>query len=121
QTIQIGGKAIEGCFFSNHYSPDEERPEVKKFVGDYKNKFKGKVPDAMAILAYDAMKIMVDAIKRAGSSDGTKIRDALGATKDFPGASGMTTIDKDHNATKAIVIIEIKGGKFTYRAKINPK
>jgi len=121
QTVKIGGEAIEGCFFANHYSADEDRPEVKKFVEGYQAKYSGKVPDAMAILAYDAMKIMADAISRAGSTDGTKIRDALAATKDFPGASGITTINEKHNADKAIVILEIKGGKFTYRTKIEPK
>lgn len=121
QTIKIGGDAVNGCYFSNHYSPDEDRPEVKKFVSDYKNRYGGKVPDAMAILGYDAMKIMADAIQRAGGTNGDKIRDALAATKDFPGASGMTTIDKDHNAKKAIVIIEIKDGRFTYHSKIEPK
>jgi branched-chain amino acid transport system substrate-binding protein len=121
QTIKIGGAAIEGCFFANHYSADEDRPEVKKFVEGYMAKYSGKVPDAMAILGYDAMKIMADAINRAGSTDGTKIRDALAATKDFPGASGITTINEKHNADKAIVILEIKGGKFTYRTKIEPK
>ena len=121
QTIQIGGDAIEGCFFVNHYSADEDRPEVQKFVEGYKKKYGGKIPDAMAILAYDSMKIMADAIQRAGGTDGTKIRDALAATKDFPGASGVTTINAQHNADKAIVILEIKGGKFTYRSRVEPK
>jgi branched-chain amino acid transport system substrate-binding protein len=121
QTLKIGGDAVNGCFFSNHYSPDEKRAEVQAFVEGYKKKYNGKTPDAMAILGYDAMKIMADAINRAGSTNGDKIRDALAATKDFPGASGNTTIDKDHNAKKAIVIIEIKNGEFTYRTKIEPK
>jgi branched-chain amino acid transport system substrate-binding protein len=121
QTIKIGGKSINGCFFTNHYSPDEKRPEVAAFVEGYKKKFGGKVPDAMAILGYDAMKIMANSIDRAGGTDGDKIRDALAATKDFPGASGMTTIDEHHNAKKAIVVVEIKDGRFTYRTRIEPK
>jgi branched-chain amino acid transport system substrate-binding protein len=121
QTLKIGGDAVNGCFFSNHYSPDEKRPEVQAFVEGYKKKYQGKVPDAMAILGYDAMKIMADAIHRAGSTDGDKIRDALATTRDFPGASGITTIDEQHNAKKAIVIVEIKNGEFTYRTKIEPK
>ncbi len=121
KTISIGGKAIEGCFFTNHYSPDEDRPEVKAFVDAYEKKYSGKVPDAMAILSYDAMRIMADAIRRAGSTSGDKIRDALAGTKDFPGASGITSIDSNHNAKKAIVVIEIKNGRFNYRTKIEPK
>jgi branched-chain amino acid transport system substrate-binding protein len=121
QTIKIGGDAVNGCYFSNHYSPDEDRPEVKKFVADYKAKYSGKTPDAMAILGYDAMRIMADAINRAGSTDGDKIRDALAATKDFPGASGVTTINKDHNATKSLVILKIDGGEFKYAGTVKPE
>ena len=75
----------------------------------------------MAILGYDAMRIMADAINRAGSTNGDKIRDALASTKNFPGASGVTSIDSNHNAKKAIVVIEIKNGRFNYRTKIEPK
>jgi branched-chain amino acid transport system substrate-binding protein len=121
QTTKIGGDAVNGCYFSNHYSPDEDRPEVKKFVDDYKKKYGGKTPDAMAILGYDAMKIMADAITRAGSTDGGKIKDALAATKDFPGASGTTTIDKDHNAKKSVVILKIDNGQFKYAGTVKPE
>jgi branched-chain amino acid transport system substrate-binding protein len=121
QTLKIGGSAVEGCYFSNHYSPDEDRPEVKKFVADYEKKYNGKVPDAMAILGYDAMRIMADAIKRAGSTEPDKIRDALAATKDFPGASGVTTIDKDHNARKSVVILRIANGRFNYAGTVKPE
>ncbi len=121
QTLKIGGDAVNGCYFSNHYSPDEDRPEVKKFVSDYEKKYNGKVPDAMAILGYDAMRIMADAINRAGGTDGDKIRDALAATKDFPGASGITTIDKDHNAKKSVVILKIDGGQFKYAGTVKPE
>ena len=121
QTIKIGGDAVNGCYFSNHYSPDEDRPEVKKFVADYKAKYNGKTPDAMAILGYDAMRIMADAINRAGSTNGDKIKDALAATKDFPGASGVTTIDKDHNAKKSVVILKIDNGQFKYAGTVKPE
>jgi len=121
QTVKVGGQAINGCYFSNHYSPDEDRPEVKQFVAAYQKKYNGKVPDAMAILSYDAMNIMCDAIKRAGSTDGKKIRDALAATKDFPGASGVTTIDDQHNAKKSVVILKIEDGKFKYAGTVKPE
>jgi branched-chain amino acid transport system substrate-binding protein len=120
-SLESGGDAINGCFFTNHYSPDENRPVVQQFVAAYKAKYNGKVPDAMAVLGYDAMRVMADAIKRAGNTDGTKIRDALAATKAFPGVAGDITIDQNRNASKSIVVIEIKGGKFTYRTSIQPK
>jgi branched-chain amino acid transport system substrate-binding protein len=118
KTFEIGRDAVNGCFFTNHYSAQEDRPEVKKFVDSYRAKYSGKTPDAMAILGYDAMKIMADAIKRAGSTRGPAIRDALAATKDYPGASGTITIDKDRNARKPIVALQIvPGNKIEERTK----
>ena len=89
QLVKVGKDAINGCYFTNHYSPDEKRPEVQAFVKAYEARYKNqdgspKVPDAMAILGYDAMKLMAHAINQAGSTDGQKIRDALAATKDSP-------------------------------------
>ena len=119
--IKAGGKAIEGNYFTNHYSPDEQRPEVLAFVEAYKKKYNGEIPDAMAILGYDALKLMVDAIKRANGTDGQKIRDALAATKDFPGAAGKITINEKRNADKPIVVVQVKDGKFSYVTSIEPK
>jgi branched-chain amino acid transport system substrate-binding protein len=108
---EIGGETINDNYFTNHYSIEEQRPEVQKFVADYRKKYNGKTPDAMAILGYDAMKLMADAIKRAGTTDGAKVRDALASTANFPGASGAITIDKQRNAQKPIVILKIVPGK----------
>jgi branched-chain amino acid transport system substrate-binding protein len=108
---EIGGETVNDNYFTNHYSTEEQRPEVQKFVADYRKKYNGKTPDAMAILGYDAMKLLADAIKRAGSTDGAKIRDALASTANFPGASGAITIDKQRNAQKPIVILKIVPGK----------
>lgn len=120
KTCEIGRDAVNGCYFTNHYSPDEDRPEVKRFVEAYKKKYDGKTPDAMAILGYDAMKMMAAAIARAGSTRGPAIRNALAATKDFPGASGTITIDKNRNAQKPIVVLKIEGGKFKFITSIKP-
>jgi branched-chain amino acid transport system substrate-binding protein len=120
KTFEIGRDAVTGCYFTNHYSPEEERPEVKKFVDSYKAKFGGKNPDAMAILGYDAMKLMADAMTRAGTTSGKAVRDALAATKNFAGASGSITIDKDRNAQKPIVILRIEGGRTHFVTSVKP-
>jgi branched-chain amino acid transport system substrate-binding protein len=125
QLLKVGKDALTGCYFLNHYSPDEKRPEVQAFVSAYEAKYKNqdgtpKVPDAMAILGYDAMKLMAHAITVAGSTEGPKIRDALAATKDFPGAGGSITIDENRNAKKAIVILKIEDGKFKFVTSIEP-
>jgi branched-chain amino acid transport system substrate-binding protein len=111
---------VEGNYFSTHYHPDVSSPKSKAFVEAYKKRFNGKLPDAMAALGYDSALILADAIKRAGSAESAKIRDALAATKDFDGATGKTTINERRDATKSAVILQVKGGKFAYVETINP-
>jgi branched-chain amino acid transport system substrate-binding protein len=117
---EIGGKAVEGTFFSTHYSPDAGGAKGKAFVEAYKKRFAGKVPDAMAALGYDSAIILVDAIKRAGATDGGKICEALAATKDFDAVTGKISINAKRDAEKSAVIIQIKDGKFSYVETIAP-
>ncbi len=117
---EIGGTALNGCYFSNHYSTDDPNPAVQKFVADYKAKY-GQVPDALAALAYDAARVLADAIQRAGSTDGPKVRDAIAATKDFPGVTGNISIDKDRNAIKPAVILKVENGKYLLVETIKPE
>jgi branched-chain amino acid transport system substrate-binding protein len=118
QLYKIGGTALNGSFFSNHYSPYDTDPMVQKFVNDYKARF-NSIPDALAATAYDAARIMFDAIKRANSLDGKAIRDALAATKDFPGVTGKVTFNENRDAVKPIVMIEIKdGGIYAVRERV---
>jgi branched-chain amino acid transport system substrate-binding protein len=115
---KIGGSALDGCYFSNHYSPDDADPIVQKFVGDYKARY-GTIPDALAATAYDAARIMFDAIKRANSLEGSAIRDALAATKEFPGVTGKVTFNENRDAVKPIVMIKIEpGGKFVVAERV---
>jgi branched-chain amino acid transport system substrate-binding protein len=118
QLYKIGGAALNGSFFSNHYSPYDQDPQVQKFVNDYKARY-NSIPDALAATAYDAARIMFDAIKRANSLDGKAIRDALAATKDFPGVTGKVTFNENRDAVKPIVMIEIKdGGVYAVRERV---
>jgi len=118
--IPVGGKAIEGAYFSNHFSTEDKSPLVQDFVKKYKQKYNA-VPDAFAALGYDATKLLADAIKRAGSTDPDKIRAAIQDTKDFPGVSGKITIGEDRNAVKSAVIVTIKDGALKYAETIEPK
>jgi branched-chain amino acid transport system substrate-binding protein len=117
--FEIGGEALNGCYLSNHYSVDDPSPAIQKFVKDYRDRYK-QTPDALAALGYDAAKILADAMTRAGSTDGGKVRDALAQTKDFTGVTGKITIDKDHNAVKPAVVLKIQNGKFVYVETVNP-
>lgn len=116
---EIGGKALEGCYFSDHYSSESKAPSVVKFVADYKTKY-GAVPDGLSAVAYDAAYIVADAIKRAGVADRTKLRDALAATKDYKGVTGTISIDKNRNAIKPAVVVKIENGHENYVTTINP-
>ena len=120
ELIKIGGAAVEGCYYSTHYSPQVDAPAVKRFVARFGARFGGEVPDAMAALGYDSAQVMVDAIRRAGSTEGPAIRDALAATKGFEGVTGATTMDKDRNASKAAVVIMVKDGQFKFVQSVAP-
>lgn len=118
--VKIGQDAVEGSYFSTHYNPGMTTPNSLKFVAEYRKRFDGKTPDAMAALGYDSAMILADAIKRAGTTDGPKVRDALAATKNFDGVTGVTTINEQRDATKPAVILQVKNGKFNYLETVNP-
>jgi branched-chain amino acid transport system substrate-binding protein len=120
ELIQIGGAAVEGKFYSTHYSPDNQTPEVQEFVRKFRMRYGGETPDAMAALGYDSAMVLADSIHRAGTTTGPLLRDAIAATRDYAGVTGRTTIDADRNATKAAVIITIKDGKFKFVQAMAP-
>jgi branched-chain amino acid transport system substrate-binding protein len=119
ELIQIGGKSMEGTYYSTHYSAEDSSAAVRSFVEKFKARFK-ETPDAMAALGYDSAYVLADAMKRAGTTDGPKLREALAATKDFSGVTGKTTIDAKRNATKGLVFMTVKDGQFKYVETINP-
>lgn len=120
ELIKIGGKAVEGVYFTAHFHEDMIRNDRgKKFLETYK-KETGKPLDAFVAMGADAYFITVDAIGRAGSADPTKIREALASTKDFEGVTGTISLKPDGNAVKAMVVNKVKDGKFTYVTTIEP-
>jgi branched-chain amino acid transport system substrate-binding protein len=119
-TLKDGGKAVEGCYFTNHYDASDPDPRVVDFVKRFKERYNGQVPDAMAVTGYDAANIMFAAIEKVKSTDGTAIRDALGQTKDFSAVTGSITIGKDRNAVKPAVVMQIKDNKFVLVKRVNP-
>jgi branched-chain amino acid transport system substrate-binding protein len=120
ELIEIGGKAMEGTYYSTHYSPENSSPGVQSFVKKFRARFAGQTPDAMAALGYDSAMVLADAIKRAGTTDHSKLRAAIAATKNYNGVTGLTTIDSNRNATKAAVVITIKDGHFKFVESIAP-
>ena len=120
QLIEIGGSAVEGAYYSTHYSPENKTPVVVEFVKKFQERWNGETPDAMAALGYDSAMVLADAIKRAGSTDSVRLRDAIAATRDYPGVTGSTTIDAQRNATKSAVVITVKDGQFKFVEAVAP-
>lgn len=120
QLLEIGGEALNGCYYSTHFSPENKEPAVQEFVKKFRAKWSNETPDAFAALGYDAAYVLVDAIKRAGSTAGPKLRDALAATKNFSGVTGATNIDANRDASKPAAIIAIKGGKLEFLKTVAP-
>lgn len=118
--VKLGGAAVEGHYFSTHYAADAATPKVQGFVAAYKKEYGGKVPDAMAALGYDSAMFLADAIKRAGTTDGAKLRDALAATKEFEGVTGKMAMNEQRDAVKSAVILQVKGGAFKYVETVSP-
>lgn len=112
------GAELEGAYFTNHYAPDvpweNSQAFLKAFRADYKVE-----PTSMAAQGYDSAKLLADAINRSAEPTSENIKNAIAQTKGFQGATGSLTIDPNHNATKPIVVVQIKGKKFTYSTQVN--
>ncbi len=118
---EIGGEALIGSYFSNHYSVDDPSPRIQEFVAKFKKAY-NQLPDSLAAQAYDAAGMLFDAMKRAPDLSGQAIRDALAATKDYKGVTGNITLDQKRNPVKPAVVLKIgKGGKYEYVTTIQPE
>lgn len=117
----LGGDALNGSYISNHYSAEDPSGAIQQFVRDYKLRYGNLTPDAHAALAYDAMRVLADAIQRAGSTEGPKLRNALAQTKNFSGVTGLITINNERNAIKPAVILKLLDRKYVYQETIQPE
>jgi branched-chain amino acid transport system substrate-binding protein len=139
QLLAIGGDALEGCYYSNHWSLDQPDAKLQEFVTKYRSKY-GSDPDAIGGLAYDAATVLFNALNRLATEDsatfaglgsskaGTparqaataKLRDLIASTTGFAGVTGVITLDASRNASKPAVVIGIEGGKKVFKASIAP-
>ncbi len=120
QLLEIGGDALNGCYYSTHFSAEDTAPRAAEFVRRYRERWNGETPGAFAALGYDSVYVLVDAIRRAGTTDGPALRDALATTKNFPGATGDTTIDARRDASKPAAIIAIREGRLGFLQSVAP-
>ncbi|MEY2933395.1 MAG: hypothetical protein RL033_4144 [Pseudomonadota bacterium] len=117
--FQIGGDALEGSFFSNHFAPDVATAKSQKFVSDFKAKY-GQDPTGLGALGYDAAGVLFAAITKSGKTDPVGIREALTQVKNFEGVSGTISMNANRDADKSAVIVAIEGGKAKFRATVAP-
>lgn len=119
EMLKIAGDAIVNGYFTNHYSPDDPRPEVQEWVKKYLAKY-GSSPDALATLGYDATCLLLEAIKRANSDNPVKVKEALQGIKDFKSVSGNISLDEQGNPIKNAVILKYTKTGQEYVATVNP-
>ena len=117
ELIDGAGAQLEGAHFTNAYAPDVPWPNSKAFLDAFKAKYKHD-PGALSAQGYDAARVLFDAMGRAPEITPLAIKDALGQTKDFQGATGVMTIDKNRNANKPIVVVKIQDKKFKFDAQL---
>jgi len=115
-----GAAALNNTFITNHYSSEDPDKTIQNFVTAFKAKYENKSPDAFNALGYDSIYLIADGIKRAGSTDGAKIKDAMAQTKDLALVSGKITFDAQHNPIKTATVLKYKDGKQQFETKVNP-
>ncbi|MGK5086922.1 ABC transporter substrate-binding protein [Bdellovibrionota bacterium FG-2] len=116
---EIGGVAMNNTYYSNHYSAEDQSPQVQGFITEFKKAYHS-VPDGMAAMGYDALKVLADAMARAKSMNPSDIRDAIAATKNYQGVTGKITIDEKRNAIKSAVVLKVENGEARFQQTINP-
>ena len=119
ELVQIAGENAEGFMYTAQFHPDAfTHPEAAAFTEAFRTEYNID-PETFSVTGYDGYMLLLDAIERAGSVDPEKIREALLATS-FTGARGVTEFDADHNGILAVPVIEIVGGKKTFRYLVSP-
>lgn len=96
ELYKIGGDAVKGALYINHYFQGDDSKLVKEFVESYKKEY-NKEPDAFAALAYDSAKVLVKALEESNSTDGDKIREALTKVS-LESVTGKITFGSDRTA-----------------------
>jgi branched-chain amino acid transport system substrate-binding protein len=119
QLLEIGGDALEGAYYSTHFAVENTGQSSRGFVEAFRRRY-GTAPNGLAALTYDAVRLVADAITRAGTTQRESVRRALSRTRDFPGVTGVTTINAQRDADKDAAIITVRDGRPTFVEAIRP-
>lgn len=117
--LDIGGAALNGTYYSTHFSLENSAPAVRDFVARHQARFH-LMPNGLSALTYDAVRLVADALTRAGSTERAAVRAALAATRDFPGITGRTSIDARRDAVKEAAIMTVRDGRIVFVESIRP-
>ena len=109
----------EGSFFSGHFSPDTDKPTALAFVDTYESIYESTPTGGVAV-SYDAVKLLFEAVKRAGSLDSEEIRKQLAATENYVGATTIAHYDENRHPIKSAVIFTIENGEKQFYKQIDP-
>ncbi len=109
--IELGGESVEGLYTTVVFHPRNPKPEIQAFVSEFEKRYEA-TPNMFAAVAFDAINLLADAIERAGSTDKKAIRDAVAATKDFPGVTGRITFTEVGDVMKEYTRVQVKDGEF---------
>ncbi|EFW36548.1 amino acid ABC transporter substrate-binding protein [Treponema phagedenis] len=120
---EYAGEELEGAYFSDHYIADSKDPAVVKFVSVYRDAYK-QTPTAFAVLGYDSVYLLGDAIKKTNSTDPSVLKDTL-ATMEGQYVTGKLRFDSKRNPIKAMVVVGLTKnaeGKVAtvYKDTVNP-
>jgi branched-chain amino acid transport system substrate-binding protein len=119
ELLKIGGSAIVGGYFTNHYSPERKDAVAERFIARYKEKH-GITPDALGALTYDATMILLEALDKAKEPTGEEIVKGLSQLKGFHGVTGTISFDKNGDAVKSAVILKLDKDGAKYVTTVNP-
>ncbi len=110
--------AVENSYFTNHYSLQDQSPKVQNFLKAYKEAY-NEEPSAFSALSYDAAYMMKAAIEKAGTTDKQAVVDAL-KNLDYDGVTGHLTFDENNNPVKAVTVLKIVNGEYTFDSVVEP-
>ena len=111
--------AVVNSYFTNHYSVEDTNEKVQNFLKAYREKYKDE-PSAFSALSYDAAYLMKDAIEKAGSTDKDAIVKAM-KESDFAGVTGHLRFDEKNNPVKAVTVLKVVNGNYTFDSVIQPE
>ena len=110
---------IEGSYFSGHFSADTDEPSARAFVEAYEAAY-GEKPIGGVAVSYDAVKLLAEAVERAGSFDPVKVRDQIAAAENYMGGTIIARYNENRHPTKSAVVFTIRGGEKAFLKQINP-